>query len=269
MGTRCSCFPVQRWKKKASLKTLGLTLRIDAWLLFALFFPILVTLVAWSISFLWPGVSFSSDVSKLRPFVQLAQTQPEVAHLATERLQTLGGTWGLLLISVLAAIAFGPTVNAAIALGEELGWRGFLFVAWRPLGFWHSSYLIGLVWGLWHAPLIWHGHNYPQHPRIGVVLMMVFTTLWAPFFTLVRERSGSVWHAAVLHGTLNAIAGISLFTVGGNDLNTGITGLPGILTLLLANFLLWLYQRHSRSATALLEKSRNKLREQDNQDKPH
>ncbi len=249
-GPATAAFVVQRWKKHIPLRALGLAFRIDRWLLFAILFPITLSLMAWGLSFLWPEVSFSADVSQLRPFAKLARTQPEVAHMAIERLNALGGTWGLLIISILASLALGPTLNALIAFGEELGWRGFLFVEWRPLGFWRSAYLTGVVWGLWHTPLILQGHNYPQHPHLGVGLMILFTTLLAPFLSLVRECSGSVWHAAIFHGTLNAIAGITLFTKGGDDLTASLTGFPGLLTLLLANALLWLYLHKTSSSSA-------------------
>ena len=52
------------------------------------------------------------------------------------------------------------------------------------------------------------GYNYPQHPLLGVPLFAVFCVLLSPLHTLVRERGGSVWHAAVLHGTFNAAAGV-------------------------------------------------------------
>jgi membrane protease YdiL (CAAX protease family) len=61
---------------------------------------------------------------------------------------------------------YGPTVAALVAaefvrvlflggpLGEELGWRGFalprLLARRSPFG---ASVLLGVVWGLWHAPL--------------------------------------------------------------------------------------------------------------------
>ena len=43
------------------------------------------------------------------------------------------------------------------------------------LGLWKSSWVIGVIWGFWHAPLILQGHNYPQHPWAGVFMMTVMT----------------------------------------------------------------------------------------------
>jgi membrane protease YdiL (CAAX protease family) len=96
-----------------------------------------------------------------------------------------------------------------------------------------------VVWGLWHAPLIAQGHNYPEHPWIGVGLMVVFCTLWAPILGWLRSRSGSVIAAAIAHGAINASAGLPLLVIaGGGDLTVGLTGLAGLAVALGVNLLL-------------------------------
>ena len=105
-----------------------------------------------------------------------------------------------------------------------------------PLGFWRSSFLIGLVWGVWHAPLILQGHNYPQHPVAGCLMMVAFCVLYAPLFSYVRIRSGSVIAAAIMHGTLNGTWGLGiLLLAGGSDLSVGVTGFAGLVVLAAAN----------------------------------
>jgi membrane protease YdiL (CAAX protease family) len=140
----------------------------------------------------------------------------------------------------LQALAAGCTVNTLVAMGEEAGWRGFLHRELQPLGFWRSSAFTGVVWGLWHAPLIVQGHNYPQHPMAGVALMVVFTTLLAPLLAWVRRESQSTWGPALAHGVLNGSAGLALVLLrGGDDLTVGVTGLSGLTVLTLANLALW------------------------------
>ena len=73
------------------------------------------------------------------------------------------------------------------------------------------------------------GHNYPQHPAPGAVLMTAWCTLLGPVLFLLRERSGSVVAVCIAHGTLNAFGGAALLYVrGGDDLTSGVTGLPGL-----------------------------------------
>jgi len=138
----------------------------------------------------------------------------------------------------------GITANAVAAFGEELGWRGFLQNELGYMGFWKSSLIIGLVWGIWHAPLILQGYNYPQHPLLGVFMMTAFTMLLAPLFSYVRLKAKSVIAAAIMHGTLNGTGGLStMLIVGGNDLTVGLLGVAGLVTLALADVMLLIYDR--------------------------
>ena len=144
--------------------------------------------------------------------------------------------WVALLVQSLLA---GATVNLVFALGEELMWRGYLWERLKPLGFWRAALVIGVAWGLWHAPLILQGFNYPQHPGLGVVWMVAFTTLLTPWMLYLRERGGAILVAALFHGTLNASAGLSLVVVARtNDLTVGLLGLAGFFVLLAANLAL-------------------------------
>ncbi|MFA1609787.1 CPBP family intramembrane glutamic endopeptidase [Halobellus rubicundus] len=105
-------------------------------------------------------------------------------------------------------LGLGMTVNAAFALGEEAGWRGYLLWELAPLGFWRASALIGVCWGLWHAPVILDGYNYPSFPLVGVLAMTAATVAFSPLYTYVCLRARSVLAAAAFHGVFNAAAGI-------------------------------------------------------------
>ena len=134
----------------------------------------------------------------------------------------------------------GLTINGVAGFGEELGWRGFLQNEWQALGFWRSSWLIGAVWGLWHAPFILHGYNYPGHPVAGVFLMTLWTVLFAPLIGFVRLRSGSVFAAAIMHGAINGTAMAPALVVRGGDwMTVGVMGWPGILVLAMLNCALY------------------------------
>ena len=57
-------------------------------------------------------------------------------------------------LMVVANVFAAYTVNGLVALGEETGWRGWLQSALEPLGRRRGIVLTGVIWGLWHAPLI-------------------------------------------------------------------------------------------------------------------
>ncbi len=129
----------------------------------------------------------------------------------------LAGFKGLMLF-LLITVASGLTVNTLFALGEEIGWRGFLYsMLYRRLGYVASSFAIGFIWGLWHAPLIVLINydftlptQYSPAPLTHVLLFCLFTTALNSILLRVRELSGSVLPPAFIHGLFNAVAGLGL-----------------------------------------------------------
>jgi membrane protease YdiL (CAAX protease family) len=144
-------------------------------------------------------------------------------------------------IQVLQALLVAPLINMLFAMGEELGWRGFLLPRLLPLGQWKALLLSGAVWGIWHAPAIAQGHNYPDHPVLGVALMTVFCILLGIIFGWMYLNTQSPWVVALGHASLNAWAGLPyLFLEPGFDTVLGgtLTSLPGFAGMGL--FIVWL-----------------------------
>ena len=202
---------------------LPLAFRPNRFWLFAWLFPVALTLLSLPLSLPfapWKGLAWA-----------LPEGLPRIPEAAL---------WALVLLQGLFA---GATVNLLAALGAELFWRGYLWEKLRERGFWPASLEIGFYWGLWHAPLVLlFGHNYPDHRLLGVGMMVLFTLALTPALLYAREKGGSLWAPALLHGTLNAVAGLSLLAVERtHDLLVGVVGLPGLF--LLALFNLWLRRR--------------------------
>lgn len=154
---------------------------------------------------LWPDVTWSPEFTGFLERLSSSLTPTQVAE-ASAQLQAIPRPAFVALL-LAQALGAGISINAVAAFGEELGWRGYLYKQWAHLGFWRRALVVGAIWGVWHAPIILQGHNYPQHPVIGVGMMVVFCVLLAPLMDLARERGASVWAAAIMHGTVNASAG--------------------------------------------------------------
>ncbi len=119
-----------------------------------------------------------------------------------------------------------------ITANEELGWRGWLQPRLTHLGFWPMVLVTGVIWGVWHAPVVWMGHNYPGMGWTGVALMVVFTLGLTPYVAVVRERSDHVLPAGAFHGAMNAVAGVTLlFAPEPSWPTNGILGVAGIAVL--------------------------------------
>src|SRR5215203_6278177 len=85
--------------------------------------------------------------------------------------------------------------------GEEYGWRGYLLPRLLPLGEIKATLLLGVIWGVWHVPLILAGLNYPGVNPWLAVLVFTFVTVALSFtYTwFYVASSGSVLVAAVFH----------------------------------------------------------------------
>ena len=145
-----------------------------------------------------------------------------------------------LVSEVALAFTLGLPFNMIFTFGEELGWRGYLLPRLAPLGEAQAAVIVGIVWGLWHAPVIvLDGFNYPGYPWMGVGMMVAFTIPTSVIFAWLRLRSGSIWPSALAHAALNAQAGFGLLLLSrGNSLLRPPQGVIGIVPLIV--FALWL-----------------------------
>ncbi|MBN2799792.1 MAG: CPBP family intramembrane metalloprotease [Deltaproteobacteria bacterium] len=217
------------------LRGIGAAPVLSRWLLVAIAVPYALVALTLVISPLLPGVSW--DWAMHGMFDRLAGSlSPEQVQAASAQVAAL--PVHPLLLSLPQIAVAGATLNALFAFGEEIGWRGWLQRELAPLGFWRASLLAGSLWGLWHAPLILHGHNYPDHRVVGVLLFTVVCALLAPLLSAVRVRGGTVWAAAILHGTFNAGAGAAMLVVQGPDLLVGLQGVPGLVAIATADLVL-------------------------------
>jgi membrane protease YdiL (CAAX protease family) len=91
------------------------------------------------------------------------------------------------------------------SFGEELGWRGFLFPElYRMASFTTASLIGGIVWALYHLPLILFSDYNSAAPRAFVVVMFFISIVARSFLhNWLRARSGSVWPNVFLHASHN------------------------------------------------------------------
>ena len=126
------------------------------------------------------------------------------------------------LISAIGSVTYAPLINTFVALGEEIGWRGFLYPQLKArFGRTKGWLLSGAIWGAWHWPLIWligyeygaaagNPSGYAGFPVTGMLLFCVITTGWGILHDRLYERSGSIWLPALFHGAVNAAATLPL-----------------------------------------------------------
>jgi membrane protease YdiL (CAAX protease family) len=144
---------------------------------------------------------------------------------------TMGTVFGVdsletpVLLRALIAAPIAILSACLTAVGEEIGWRGFLWPLLRKRrSFLVSSLLIGTVWWLYHLPLIlvgWYG------TKGGILAFTVAIIGFTLFVGVLTDRSRSVWPSVVAHGGWNALVatGFAVTTKAGIQLQafTGST----------------------------------------------
>ena len=216
--------------KEPVLRGVGLSFKINRWWVIGWLLIPIIALAIVGMTLLMPGARWTPD--------------NETVKMALQAMPEGFGVWGFIGVTMLSGLLSGVTINAVFALGEEIAWRGFLLNMFSGKKFWKVALCTGIIWGLWHAPIILNGHNYPQHPVVGVFLMVVFCVLMTPILMYFRQKSGSVIVPAIMHGTFNAVAGLPLIIITpANDLLYGATGLAGMIVLLIVNLCLFLFDR--------------------------
>lgn len=131
---------------------------------------------------------------------------------------TLSGIplWVTVIIQGVSAVTYAPLVNTFAAIGEEAGWRGYmtpLLTKWMGRG--PALILSGIIWGIWHGPVIVlagyeYGTGYAGEPFLGILLMCAFTTGLGIILSYFYEKTGSIWIPALMHGAVNAVAGLPI-----------------------------------------------------------
>lgn len=101
------------------------------------------------------------------------------------------------------AVILGPILGLIITFGEEYGWRGYLQSELVHLGRIRGVGLLGIIWGIWHWPIIWMGYNYPGQPLLGSLLMTGYTVVLSYFLAYAVFKSKGLWTAAYLHALNN------------------------------------------------------------------
>lgn len=107
---------------------------------------------------------------------------------------------------VIMLATIGVIMSASRALGEEIGWRGFLIWELRKvLPFWAVGLGSGLIWAIWHWPaIIMTDYNLGEgNVYLQVLAFTITLTLKGITFAYITFKSNSLWPATILHASHN------------------------------------------------------------------
>ena len=183
-------------------------------ILFAWFGPLFLTAIGGILYFLLFPQHFDLSGS-----YAVALGGPEVL----EQMKGQGLSYPMyVLISAISSITYAPLLNMIAALGEEIGWRGFLYPQLEDrFGRTNGWLLGGVIWGAWHWPLIaligyeygaaaGNSAGYIGAPVTGMLMFSFITAGLGVLHAWVYEKSECIWLPALLHGAFNAAAALPL-----------------------------------------------------------
>jgi CAAX protease family protein len=160
-----------------------------------------------------------------------------------------------LALFVLLTATLGLVGKTSRALGEEIGWRGFLVPELnKVVGFFGVGTISGLMWAAYHYPaLLFADYNAGGPAWYGLTCFTLMVVADSFILAWITLRSDSLWPAAILHGSHNLIIQ-SILTPMTRD--TGPTkyiidefGIGLVITITLGAIIVWRKRRELPTPT--------------------
>ena len=202
-------------------------------------------LFAWlgiiGLAFIGSLIYFLIYPDDFQPLASAVAQQEGIHHISAYR--------QFLVTTIPLAIVLNPLGGLLQCFGEEFAWRGYLLpklrIIYSPR---QATLFTNLIWGLWHAPVIWLGFNYQQaHALLPVLAQLLVCFTVGTILSLLYFSTQSLWPVILAHATLNAIDKFSpqfLFSDAAVPVNSllgpNLTGVIGGLGLLIAAIVCWL-----------------------------
>ena len=159
-------------------------------------------------------------------------------------LTTITSSAFVLPVLFIVTLVIAPFFNGLFGFGEELGWRGYLLPKLMVLGKLKAYLLLGIVWGLWHLPLILIGFTYPGQPILGTLAFIALTITLGIYINEVTLSQKSSILAGWIHGVFNSQK-LGIWTLVFPTINPLIGGFAGIVGIMVWLSLgLWEMRRH-------------------------
>ena len=200
------------------------------------FLPVVMTLPGAALFFVLFPQYFDANLSTMQQL--MAASPSSMSSLSP---------WTILIIQLVQGVLIAPLINSVFTFGEEFGWRTYLLPKLMPLGGRKAMLLMGVIWGIWHWPVIFmgyeYGSSYPGYPWVGPLLFIGVTFGLGVFLGWLTLRSKSVWPAVIGHAAINGVAGVAVFAIAGEPnrllgpLPVGIIGSLGFALVAIAIFI--------------------------------
>lgn len=227
---------------RIDVATLGWRWRPVRYVVWAYLLPILYSLPVYLLTWLFIRGSFGFSAFMTR--TSAAFGLPHAPHASV---------WLIALPSYASVGVIGAMTRA---LGEEIGWRGFLLPRLvRRFRFTPGCFISGCIWAVWHYPVLLFADYNAGTPRLYALSCFTVMVVGDAFiFGWFRMKSDSLWPAVMLHGSHNlfiqAIFDQSTNAVGRSLYVTTEFGIGLALTVAAGALFLWTKRRDIDTGSA-------------------
>ncbi|MEZ4254877.1 MAG: hypothetical protein R3A78_04045 [Polyangiales bacterium] len=206
---------------------LGLRLDVNRWLAVGWLLPAAVLGVTLGVAALLPSVSLALAPADFWAYFR--ERIPDAAREAFERDAAAPASLHPALRMFFQGLVGGIFPASLLAIGPELGFRGFLHAELAPR---MRAPLTGLCWALWYAPLSLTGYTFPESPFVGTALFAAALMALAFVLDELRTRSASIVPTCLFMGTFASVGPLaSILTRAAPAWWTGPYGVAGVLAL--------------------------------------
>jgi membrane protease YdiL (CAAX protease family) len=154
-------------------------------------FPVGISFAAYAIGWMTAGANLVPIGSVLG--VHFSRSTPAVVQVFV----------AVVLVAVLDGV-----FNIFFVLGEELGWRGYMLTRLIDAEVPKPVFVSGLIWGVWHLPVIFGGlylSGNSGSTQVVAALFLLSILVQNQLMAWLRLRSGSIWPSVAYHATWNAV----------------------------------------------------------------
>ena len=186
-------------------------------MLFGLLFPLVIGLIAYGAAWTTGLAQFVIPTTGLTARLLAGLALPAVLTFA---------------LALLIAATVGTVFSALVAIGEEIGWRGFMLTRLIDAGIPRPVLICNLIWALWHVPMTLAGvYAAGPSPILSAAVLLIGVLSMGQVIAWLRLNTGSVWPAIVFHAAWNSIIQGPFDHATTGAAATLWTGESGILTV--------------------------------------
>ena len=191
------------------------------WLIFSLVAPTILAILGWILFFAVFPKLFAMDGSYLiKVYESMGMDQETINAKLNESGMDLKT---MFLITLLTCVVEVPFINMFTGIGEEVGWRGFLYPELRKGMSRVKAWILGgIIWAAFHFPAMIfggyeYGKNYIGAPVLGIVSFTITCIALGIMHEIIYDKTKCIWYPALFHGAINGVVTLYAFLLDGNQ----------------------------------------------------